>query len=329
MDERVKILVAEDEPSILSLFETILEERNDCEYQLAADGLEALERLLECPPDLLITDLRMPRLSGEELAARALKSCPDVTILVATGNGTLESAIQMFRGGVHDFITKPFVMSELLMTLDRAISESRQRKRRRSADDIVQCLMKVLEAKDPYLQGHSRRVSLLARAMGTDLGMNPAEIESLEWAALVHDLGKIGVPDILLNKKGELTEEEYDAVKLHSVYSADIIRPLACVKGGECAVDAVCHHHERVDGRGYPSGLDGRRIPFFSRIISVCDAYDAMTSCRSYRQAMSDEEAREQLRRGAGKQFDADLVDTFLKNLDRYKSDVIAEEYVC
>lgn len=318
----VRILVAEDEAPVRSLLGELLAELPDVEVELTEDGETAWRRLEEYRPDVLITDLRMPRLSGEELTSRALQLCPDMTVLIETGNPTIDGAVELLRGGAYDFITKPFDLVDLQTAIGRAVEEARGRLRGRSADVVVSSLMAALEARDPYLRGHSRRVSVFARLLGQDVGLRGEALQRLEWEALVHDLGKIGITDAILHKRGRLTDEEYEEMKLHAGYSADIIRPLADLRGGEASVRTVCHHHERVDGRGYPAGLSGAQIPLHSRIISVCDTYDAMTSDRPYRTAVADETARARLREAAGTQLDGELVEVFLANLDRYKDHV-------
>lgn len=226
-------------------------------------------------------------------------------------NGTID----LLRRGVADVVMKPFSIPDLTERIDRAISKSRAGRERSQAKATVAALLAALEAKDPYLRGHSERVSSLAPSLGRLAGVEESSIGTLAWAALVHDLGKIGVRESVLNKPGKLTDEEYAEVKKHPVLSAEIVRPIAHLQGGEDALNAVYHHHERIDGRGYPDGISGDEIPLFARIIAVCDCWDALIGDRPYRAALPPAEAREILYRARHDQLDARLVDLFLDHL--------------
>ena len=327
-EDTVKVLVAEDESAIRSIFEAVLEERGDCELLFACDGEEALRKVASFQPDLLITDLKMPFMNGEELSVRALQLKPELTILVETGNPSLDSAVRMMRNGVVDFISKPFVLEDLRSRVDQAFVRSRQRRGNRSVDAIVESLMAALAAKDPYLKVHSEHVSRMAVRLGKEIGLDTVQIERLEWASLVHDVGKLGISETILHKPGKLTDEEFKEMKKHPIYSAEIIRPLAHLKGGEETVKAVYHHHERLDGSGYPDGVTADQIPLFSRIISICDVFDALSSDRPYRAAMDDDKILEIIRSSTGNHLDEELVEVFLRNLDAYKSDAsIGQKY--
>jgi len=310
-EEKIKFLIAEDEPAVQSLLCSVLHERDYHDIQVARDGQEAVERLAQTRPDILITDLKMPRLDGEELARRALSLHPEITILVTTGNGTVENAVRMMKGGVFDFLTKPFSVDALTASIDRSVERTRNLAELHGARDVIEALMAALESKDIYLKGHSRRVSRLCGFVATKLGWPRKRARLLEYAALVHDVGKIGIREEILNKPGPLTPEETAQMKRHPAYSRDILRPVAFLRD---ALPDVYHHHERYDGAGYPSGLRGEDIPLGARIISLCDAYDAMASDRAYRSAMSEEEILSILRRMRGSQFDPALVDFFLQN---------------
>jgi len=310
MTAETKILVADDEATMLSLMSSILEDTGRFVVARAKDGEEALAKVDSEAPDLLITDLRMPRMGGEALTARALELRPDLTILVTTGNGTLQSAVDLMKRGVSDYITKPFAVDDFLDRVQRAVDKVRMEPLSPASQAIVTSLLIALERKDPYVKNHSARVAALARQLGRDLGFGQRESLLLERAGLVHDLGKIGIPEAILHKEGPLNPEELEQVKKHPIYSADIIGPLKELK--ECLRD-VYHHHERIDGKGYPDGLAGEAIPIGARVLAICDAYDAMASQRSYRQALPPEEIRRRLIAARGTQLEGDFVDTFLK----------------
>jgi putative two-component system response regulator len=323
MEETIKFLIAEDEAPVQSLLRTVLEEKDCRDIHQARDGVEALESLRRIRPDILITDLRMPRLGGEELARRSLHLQPDLTVLVMTGNGTVETAVRMMKEGVFDFITKPFSLETLIASIDRGIERTRALAELHGVREVVEALMTALESKDIYLKGHSRRVSHMAGAMARALGLPKKRINLLEIAALVHDVGKIGVREEILNKPGPLTLDELAEMKMHPQYSRDILRPVAYLRE---VLDDVYHHHERFDGTGYLEGLRGESIPLGARVISVCDAFDAMASDRAYRSAMPEEVIVDILKKGAGVQFDPSLVDLFLKGLPEMKESHVIED---
>ncbi len=309
----VKILIADDEPTMLSLMRSILEGHDDYFLDLASNGVEALQKVRECKPDLLITDLKMPRMSGENLTEEALKLQPDLTVLVATGNGTLHGAVNLMRAGIFDYITKPFHVGDFLQSVDRAVNKIRTTPLSKDSLAIIGALMTALETKDPYLKNHSSRVASLSHQLGLDLGLSGRDAFLVERAALVHDLGKIGIPEHILHKTGPLTPEEFEQVKKHPIYSAEIIRPLKEFR--EC-IREVHHHHERLDGKGYPDGIAGDEIPVGARIIAVCDAHDAMASDRPYRSGMPASVIRTNLLAARGTQLEGDFVDMFLKRTE-------------
>jgi len=183
--------------------------------------------------------------------------------------------------------------------------------------DTLRGLIAAIEAKDPYTRGHSERVSEYATALAREMRLQPAQMESLEFAALLHDLGKIGVKGKILRKKGKLTEEEFGSIRMHPDIGAEIIESVSFLRG---SVPAILHHHERFDGKGYQSGLVGESIPLEARILAVVDSYDAMISRRPYRSALSSEDAREELRRASGTQFDPRVVSVFMSMSDVFSS---------
>ena len=306
----VKILIADDEPAMLSLMSAILAGEENCTLDVAQNGEEALAKVSSLRPDIVITDLKMPRMCGEDLTSRALRLQPDLTVLVATGNGTLPGAINLMREGAYDYITKPFLVEDFLRRVQRAVRKVRSEPLSRNAQAMIASLLAALEAKDPYLRNHSSRVAKMSLDLSLALGLGRRQSLMIERAAMVHDLGKIGVAEVILNKPGSLTSEEMAEIKKHPVRSVEIIEPLKEFK--ECAPD-VLHHHERIDGKGYPEGLGGDEIPVGARIIAVCDAFDAMASERPYRSGLPLNEIRHRLLEARGTQLEQDFVDTFLR----------------
>ncbi|RRJ54826.1 HD-GYP domain-containing protein [Paenibacillus oralis] len=181
--------------------------------------------------------------------------------------------------------------------------------------NTITALAKAVYARDPYTALHSRNVMRYARALSKKLQLPESDIYYLEIGALLHDIGKIGVPEHVLMKSGKLTDTELDAIRLHPEYGYQIIKEIEELKC-KGVHDIVLHHHERMDGKGYPKGLKGKEIPLQARIVSICDAFDAMTTSRSYRQALGVETAIEQLKKNSGDQFDSDIVEAFIKCLE-------------
>jgi HD-GYP domain-containing protein (c-di-GMP phosphodiesterase class II) len=211
---------------------------------------------------------------------------------------------------------RPFVSADLLLfdsTLTYAghvLDNLRLVERlKRTSFEAVRALVNAIDQKDPYTAGHSERVGFLAKITGEHIGLREAEIQHLEWAGLLHDVGKIGIPEGVLNKPGRLSPEEYAVIKGHPARSFEVLRPVAQLG---TLLDAVLYHHENPDGTGYPKGLKGDEIPLVARIIHVVDVFDALTSTRSYREAFSVSKAIEILRQDAGKKLDAVIVKEFL-----------------
>lgn len=195
------------------------------------------------------------------------------------------------------------------MQMFRAFEEAR-----RFTEEVVGALVEAVEAKDPYTRGHSERVQAISVDLGRELGMAADELDSLSWAALLHDVGKVGVPDAVLCKPGRLTEDEYTFIKMHAERGCEI---LSHIRRLHHVLPAVRHHHERIDGQGYPAGLAGSAIPLAARVIAVADTYEAMTSSRAYRPGKPHEVAAAELVRVAGSQLDADVVAAFGRVCER------------
>ncbi len=307
----LRVLVAEDEPSARDLISAVFDAGGWRTPETAENGLEALDRLGENRYDILVTDLNMPRLGGEELVRKALIQHPDLTVIVLTGNGSIPKAVDLLRDGVFDFLTKPFSVDELLTSLDRARERVLHMSEYRGMREVLGVLLKALESKDPYLQGHSERVARFALELGKKCGLDRSRLEFLGYAALMHDIGKIGIREELLTRETPLTDDEFDEVKTHPILSRDILSPVTYLWS---CLPAVLHHHERYEGGGYPSGIAGEAIPLEARIIAVVDAYDAMTSNRSYRRALDPQEALRRIEIGAGTQFDPRVAKAFLEH---------------
>ncbi len=329
----VRILVVDDEEQIAQLLAGILKsDGHTAEY--VTDGEQALDRLQREDFDLLMTDLRMPKMDGMRLIQEAKAVRPDVIALVMTAYASTETAVDALRHGVTDYLTKPFGVDDVRAAVSKCIDARQARHdqleriqaltaqvastavendrlradQRRAYVGIVATLIEAVEAKDRFNRGHSRRVAELAARFAHHVGMSEREAEILETAAKLHDIGKIGIPEEILNKPGRLTNAEFDVIKSHPVIGEQILRPLDFLSEVR---PIVRHHHERWDGGGYPDGLDGQTIPRAAALLSIVDAYDALISDRPYRDGLPATEALAILEEGAGVQWDPDLVRRF------------------
>ncbi len=304
------ILVVDDEPSILALMQDILAANRFSAADEAPDGQTALDMLRHQRYDIALLDIQLPHMRGDELLEQIVRLYDDeVTVIMMTGYATVEDAVDLMRNGAFDYIVKPFRVQRVAASLERAEDRCQYVRALRGTVDLVATLVRVMESKDAYLRNHSARVRDYAVRIGRELGMDSRSLRLLEYAALLHDLGKSALDTHILNKVTPLTEDEMAQIRSHPGISRDVIadnRYLARL------VPHVYLHHERWDGRGYPEGLKGEEIPLPARIIAVADAYDAMTSERAYRPAMSPSEALDILRRNRGIIWCPTVVDAFL-----------------
>lgn len=317
----LKILVADDDPGARELICAILNAEGWPSPTTVEDGEVALEQIEDGHWDILVTDLDMPRMRGDDLVVQALEIDPDLSIVVTTGDGTVGNAVDLIKKGATDFIPKPYDVDDFLASMERAKTRAFGIHEVKGMRQTVEALLVALESKDRYLNGHSARVRDMAVKLGEIAGLDRGQVRSLSHAALLHDIGKIGVHEDVLNKNGPLTDEEYDLIKKHPGISADIIAPIPFL---QASLAGVLHHHEKWDGSGYPDGLSGEQIPLLARIIAVVDAFDAMTSDRSYRGAMTVDEAVERIRGGSGSHFDPRIANLF----DQHKDEILESEGV-
>jgi putative two-component system response regulator len=279
----------------------------------AANGVEALEVLGRQGVQLVISDLRMPRMDGTELLREIRARYPDIAVVIISANVDVQVAVQCLAIGAMDYLVKPYQLEEVRARVAQALErlEERVMVQSRRLEELylagVQAMTEALEAKDPYTRGHSVRVSDYSAVIARGLGISGELLRQIEVGGHLHDIGKIGVREDVLNKVGPLTAEEYQHVMAHPVIGWNILRPL--LGDTPAALNIVRYHHERLDGRGIPDGLAGDRIPLEARIAAAADALDAMTSDRPYRTLeMTLEMAVEELARHSGTQFDPDVV---------------------
>lgn len=306
-----RVLVVDDNPTITRLLHTYLTSEG-YEVEVIGDGLEVVEAVHRRRPDLILLDLDLPHLSGDEICRR-LKSQPStrlIPIIMITDFGASTNRVAAWDYGADEFIPKPFPEREVLMARCRSLLRiKRLVEERDSAEAVVFALARAVEAKSPFTLGHSERVAHMALRLAATVGVEAEERETLYKGALLHDIGKISIPDAILNKPTTLTVPEYDTVKQHTITGAHIVEPLMSVRD---SVGLIRWHHERLDGMGYPDGLRGEQIPVLVRLLSICDIYDSLASDRPYRQAIPHDTCLNILRENArGGGLDVDLVEGF------------------
>ncbi len=293
----------------------------------AKSGEKALELLERVIPDLILLDIEMPQMDGYETIQRirANPKMAGIPIIFLTAHADKENELKGFQLGAVDFITKPFVPEITLARIATQIElsdyrnrlESLVQKKTKEVEAIsIQAIMAIantVDAKDVYTRQHSMRVAKYSRELARRLGWNEEDVANLYNLALLHDIGKIGIPDAILNKQGKLMDEEFAVMKTHTKIGGDILKDITVIHN---VADGALYHHERYDGKGYMSGLAGEDIPICARIVGIADAYDAMTSDRAYRKRLPEEVVREELTKGRYAQFDGMLVDIMLKLLE-------------
>ncbi|MCD6292572.1 MAG: response regulator [Deltaproteobacteria bacterium] len=329
-NDKKLILIVDDEEDIRDILSETLENL-DFEHIKACDGEEAITLLNQHHDtiDAVICDLKMPKVSGDQVIAHGTQHYPLIPIIILTGFAQLDMALDHIRLGAFDYMTKPFRVKELQLLLNRAlefrqlqedkiayqntleirIEEATQALHNRVVQTVSSFIL-AIEEKDRYTQGHSKRVAEYSDLMAKVLNLPEDERLDLLYAAQLHDIGKIGISEQLLNKPGKLTKVEYETIKTHPSKGVKILEPLEFLGH---LLPAIESHHEWFDGSGYPKGLAGDKIPFLARIIAVCDTFDAMTSARSYRKPLPLEIAIQEIKDGAGSQFDPQAVTAFLK----------------
>jgi putative two-component system response regulator len=309
-----RVLVVDDNPFIASLLKHGLTAEG-YQVSIAQDGLEALACVAGTQPDLILLDVDLPHVSGDEICRR-LKADPAtrlIPIVMVTALGAFQNKLAAWEYGADDFLTKPFHLVEVTTRCRSLLRIKRLVEERDSAEAVVFALARAVEAKSPYTHGHAERVKRYSLDLGSALGVPSEERELLRKGALLHDIGKISIPDAILNKPGPLTTEEFRVVKDHAAQGAHIVEPLHSVRD---AVPLIRWHHERLDGGGYPDGLCGEQIPLLVRILSVCDVYDSLSSERPYRAPIPHERCLEMLRENAlGGGLDPDLVALFAREV--------------
>lgn len=330
-----RILVVEDHAATLELLNTLLR-KEGFDVITAGNGENALKILKSEFPDLILLDIMLTGIDGFDVC-RTIKSDPvhkNTPVMMCTGRDTLPDRAKSGEFGADDYITKPFGnrdlverirlhlrlkrMEEQLVTTARELQTSRKTLHdqtqlvEQGRIDTVNALLAAVAAKDPYTSEHAQKVADLSETIAGKMGLDKRSMINLRYASLLHDIGKIGVPMYVLGKEERLQKEELEVIRRHPEISAQIIKPVSFLQR---IMPIVRHHHENVDGTGYPDGLKGGEIPLESRILAVADAYDAMTSNRPYRDAIAQNRALTLIAERAGTQFDREVVAFFTETL--------------
>ncbi len=322
-------LIVDDEATLRQVLRRLMESDGfDCAE--AASGSEAAEMLTQRDTMIVLTDLRMPGMDGIGLLQAVRRHSPDTAVVLITGVSDIDVAVSCLAQGAMDYLTKPFTLEEVRARVRQALEKRRlvienrehQLRLEERVDEqahrlerlflgTLRSFSEALEVKDPYTRGHSVRVSQYAAAIAHELQLDPAMVRDIEIGGNLHDIGKIGVRESVLNKPGPLTAEEYDHIMTHPMVGWRILSSM--LGDVPVALNIVRSHHERMDGRGVPDGLVGTAIPLEARIASVADSFDAMTSGRVYRRGgrMSVEATLAEFHRCSGTQFDPAIVAAF------------------
>ena len=332
-----KLLIVDDSATNLQFVESVLKDKY--KLALAKSGERALKFLEKNEVDLILLDLMMPQMDGFETYEQ-IKKLPinaETPVVFLTADVDVDNEIKGLKMGATDFLRKPFVpevminrinhilqLSELMNDLEKKVEEKTAQIEQISFATIA-TIASMIEAKDSYTKGHSVRVSEYSARLAKRIGWSEEAVQNLKYIALLHDIGKVGIPDSVLNKPGKLTDIEYDIIKSHTTIGADILEDIETIPG--VAIGAR-YHHERYDGNGYPNKLKGEEIPEIARIICICDAFDAMNSKRVYRNNLTIEQIVEQIEKNKGTQFDPYLAGQFLEMIRLGELDLNKEENV-
>ncbi len=324
------ILAVDDEEMIRSVLKRMLEKAGYPCDTVASVG-EAIGKMAKRSYAVILTDIMMPGMSGMEFLELIRKRDDEIAVIMLTALNDIDLSIRALKAGAYDYITKPFRLDDVLVSIEKALQKralilenrdyqenlelkvrEQSRKIQTSFIKTIESLARTLEARDPETREHSLRVTEYSIRTAEEMGLPTREVENIRVAAALHDIGKLGVSERVLDKEQALRWEEIEHIHRHPLVAAEILGPIDELKE---IILLIKHHHENFDGTGYPDRLAGEKIPLGSRIIAVADAFDAITSTRPYREAMSEEFAVVEIRKHSGGQFDPTVVAAFLRAL--------------
>lgn len=314
-----RVLVVDDESQCSRLLVGLL--TPEFHVDVAGDGEAALTAINLAPPDIVLLDVGLPGMNGVDVCRVIKRAAPTrlIPVVLVTGTGGREHRLAGIDAGADDFLLKPFDTEQLQARVRSLTRLKRFTDELDSAESVIMSLALTVEARDPYTEGHCERLANYAVALGAALGLSDDDLAALKRGGFLHDVGKIGISDALLLKGDRLTPVEYEQVKLHPVIGERLLgdlRSLVAVR------PIVRHHHERLDGSGYPDGLRGAEVPLLAHVVSIVDAFDAMTTPRPYRRAMNHRDACAELRADVARgTMSRDLVEMFVAVLEGRRTD--------
>jgi len=311
-----RILVVDDQPSIAGLMSQLLTIRG-YDVVTAANAEQAEAEVGRQAPDLILSDVMMPGKSGYDLC-RTMKDNAATRLIpfvLITGLSDSSDKVRGIEAGADDFLNKPVLAEELVARVKSLLRLKEFTDELETADSVLCTLGLIVEGRDPYTEGHCERLSVHAADLGRHLGMDEDSVLALKRGGYLHDLGKIAVPDEILRKGSDLTTAEWEIMKLHPITGENICRPLRSLR---LVLPIIRHHHEHSDGSGYPDGLTAADIPVLPRVLQVVDVYDALRTARSYKPALTHEQAAQTMREEAGRGlWDAELVAEYFAMLEQ------------
>lgn len=332
IDKKIyKVLIIDDDISIMEMLSMMLKKYN-CDVTTYTEPVSAIEELKNNKYDILILNFLMMPVNGDRIVELVREFDKEIyIILMSTHNDLVPSIDLMKKLDIQAYFEKSSRFDELIMLVQGGIKYIEQLNSIKEMNmqldknliEFAKILLNTISAKDNYTKDHSQNVSKLCVMFANYLNLSENDIENLRIAALFHDIGKIGIPDNILQKEGKLTDTEIETIKLHPVIGANIFSSTDIFKH---IAPIIVAHHERVDGTGYPNNLKGNEIPYLAKILTICDCFDAMVSKRSYKEKMTIDYAIEQLNKGAGTQFDRELAESFIQLINE-KRDIFEEMY--
>ncbi|MFA5793729.1 MAG: HD domain-containing phosphohydrolase [Candidatus Brocadiia bacterium] len=319
MPQKQKILIIDDEPDVRNVLSTFLG-KLDYEVHQAETGIDGIEVLAKERFDLVLCDVMMPALDGLSTLALIKKNHPKQPVVMMSGFATHDKIIEALDKGAVDMLAKPFNLTQIRQVVTKVLNPRLRYKPeynsatshllRESYMGLLRIIIQLTETKNKYLKNHCSRVAEFSGLIAKAMRLRDDTVEVINCAGLMHDIGKISLSDLILLKDSKLTPQEWAEIKMHPVIGSMMMEQLKLFRAEE---PLIRHHHERFDGKGYPAGLAGDKIPVGARIIAVADAYDAMTSIRPYRDAITPHIALNTIRQNSGSQFDPKVVAAFLE----------------
>lgn len=314
------ILIVEDNDVLRQGLEALLQAEGYI-VLTAAHGYEALQQMNSLPPDLILSDISMPEMDGYEFFEQ-VRHRPDwvsIPFIFLTARRGREDIFAGKKLGAEDYLVKPVTRQELTTTIRSRLERSHQlllAQLQQAYSSTLIMLANAIELRDLYTRGHVERVRNHAQVLGAQIGLTPPQMEQIYYGSLLHDIGKIHIPESVLKKAGPLSEEEWVEMKKHPLIGAEMVKDIPYLKP---SIPVIRSHHERWDGKGYPDGLAGEEIPLVARIVTIADSLDAMCSTRPYQAALSAEQAYDEILRGSGTKYDPELVRVFQESWDEVR----------